>query len=320
MNLNRGLTIGRGGKGLRLLGRNRRVARNHRCGNAAQRLNRERQRSHVEQEQVFDFALEHAALNSCADRHHFVRIDTLVAFASKKLFHQRLDARHAGLSADEHDFVDLAGVDARVFHALLARSDRALNDVFNHAFELGAGQFLDQVLGPAGICGDEGQIDFSLHGGGEFDLGSFRGVTQTLQSHFVALAAKVEAFVFLEFVDEPVDQALIDVIAAEVGVTVGGFNFDNASADFENRNVERSAAEVVDGDGLVFSFVETVGESGCRGLVDDALHFEAGNLSGIFGGLALRVVEVRRHGDDRFGDLLAEIIFRGLLELLQNQR
>ena len=69
-----------------------------------------------------------------------------------------------------------------------------------------------------------------------------------------------------------------------------------------------------------FVFVETVGERRCRRLVDDALHFEAGNLSGIFGRLALRVVEVRRNGDDGFGHFLAEIVFRRLLQLLQNHR
>jgi len=39
-----------------------------------------------------------------------------------------------------------------------------------------------------------------------------------------------------------------------------------------------------------------------------------------FGGLALGVVKVRRNGDDRFGDFLAEVVFGGLLQLLQNQR
>src|SRR5579872_1220910 len=320
VNFDRGLAVGRGGEGLRLLGWNRRVARNHRGGNAAQRLDRERQRSHVEQEQVFHFALQHTALNSCADCDHFVGVNTLVAFASEKLFHKLLDAGHARLSTDQHDFVDLAGINTRIFHALLAWSDRALNDVFNHAFELGAGQFLDQVLGTAGIGRDERQIDLCLHGCGEFDLGALSRVPKTLQSHFIALAAKVEAFLFLEFVDEPVDQALIDVVAAEVSVTIGGLDFDDAFADFKDRNVERTATEIVDGDGLVFPFVETIGKRGCCWLVDDAFYFEAGNLSGVFGGLALRVVKVCRNGDDRFGDFLAEIVFGGFLQLLQNQR
>jgi hypothetical protein len=104
-----------------------------------------------------------------------------------------------------------------------------------------------------------------------------------------------------------------------VGVTVGSFHFDHAFADFEDRDVERSATEVVDGDGLVFSFVEPVSERGSSGFVDDALYFEAGDLSGVFSGLTLRVVEVRRDRDDGFRDFLAEIVFRCLLQLLQDE-
>ena len=36
--------------------------------------------------------------------------------------------------------------------------------------------------------------------------------------------------------------------------------------------------------------------------------------------LPLRVVEICRHGDDRVGNFLAEIVFRRLLQLLQNHR
>ena len=320
VHFDRGLAVGRRREDFRLLRRDGRVARNHRRRDPAQGFNREGQRGDVKQEQIFDFALEHAALNGRTHGDDFVGVDTLVAFFSEKLFHQRLDARHTGLPADQHDFVDLAGVDASVFHALLAGAKRFLDDVFDHRLELGAGQLLDQMLGTAGIGGNERQIDFGLHGGRELDLGTLGSVTQALQGHLVALAAQVEAFVLLELVDEPIDQALVNVVAAEVGITIGRLHFDDAFSDFQNRDIEGSATEVIDGDGFIFSFVESVGECGCRRLVDDALDFEAGNLSGVFGRLPLCVVEICRHRDDRFGDLLAEIVFRSLLQLLQDHR
>ena len=121
------------------------------------------------------------------------------------------------------------------------------------AFQLGPRQLLDQVLRTAGIGGDEGQVDLGLHGGGEFDLRPLRRVAQTLQRHLVAFAAQVEAFILLELVNQPVHQALVDVVAAQVGVAIGGFDFNHAFADFQNRNIKRSAAEVVHGDGLVLA-------------------------------------------------------------------
>jgi len=103
-----------------------------------------------------------------------------------------------------------------------------------------------------------------------------------------------------------------------VGVTVGGFYFDHAFADFQNRDIECAAAEVVYGDGFILFLVKPIGQCSCRRLVDDALYFETGNLAGVLRCLTLGVIKVGRHGDDRFGNLFAEIVFRCLLQLLQD--
>ena len=81
----------------------------------------------------------------------------------------------------------------------------------------------------------------------------------------------VDAGVLLELGDEPVDDPLVDVVAAEVRVAVGGEHLDDVLADLEDRDVEGAAAEVVDGDLLVLLLVEAVGERRRGRLVDDAL-------------------------------------------------
>ena len=65
--------------------------------------------------------------------------------------------------------------------------------------------------------------------------------------------------------------------------------------------------------------VETIGQRGGGGLVDQAQHFEAGDASGVFRGLALRVVEVRGHGDDGFRDRRVEVALGIALELAQDE-
>src|SRR5208282_2256515 len=244
----------------------------------------------------------------------------LVPFAPKQFLNNGLDARHTSLSADQHHFVNLAGIDAGVLHALLRRPYRPLQNVLDHRFELGPSELLHQVLRAGSIRRNKRQIDLVLHGGRKLDLGPLRRVAQTLQSHLVALATQVEPFIFLEFINQPIHQPLIDVVAAQVRVTIGRFHLDHAFADLKHRDVKSPAAKVVHGDSLVLALVEPVGQCGRRWLVDDALHVEPGDSPRIFGSLPLSVVEISRHRDDRLSDLLAQVVLSRLLKLLQNHR
>ena len=58
------LAVGRGRERLALARRDRGVARNQRRHHAAQRFDAERQRRHVEQQQILDLAGEHARLDA----------------------------------------------------------------------------------------------------------------------------------------------------------------------------------------------------------------------------------------------------------------
>ena len=103
-------------------------------------------------------------------------------------------------------------------------------------------------------------------------------------------------------------------------VAVGGDDFEDAVVQLEDRDVEGAAAEVVDGDDAVLLLVEAVGERRGGRLVDQAQDFEAGDAAGVFGGLALRVVEIGGDGDDRFRNRRAEITLGIALELAQDER
>jgi hypothetical protein len=162
----------------------------------------------------------------------------------------------------------------------------------DHLLELGAGELLLQVLGARRVGREEGQVDRRLVARSTARSSPLRRVLQALEHHLVL--RDVDAGVLLELGDQPLHDQVVDVVAAEVRVAVGRDDLHDVVAHLEDRDVEGAAAEVVDGDDLVLLLVEAVRERGRRGLVDDALDVEAGDLAGVLRGLALGVVEVRR--------------------------
>ena len=131
----------------------------------------------------------------------------------------------------------------------------------------------------------------------------------------------VDALVLLELGDQPLDDRLVPVVAAEVVVAGGRLDLEDAVADLEDRDVEGAAAEVEDEDRLVgVLLVEPVGERRRGRLVDDPLDLEAGDLAGVLGRLALVVVEVGGDGDHRRVDGLAELRLGVGLQLLEDHR
>ena len=140
--------------------------------------------------------------------------------------------------------------------------------------------------------------------------------------------------VLLELIGDVIDQHLVEVIAAQVRVAVDPLDLENAVADVENGDIERTAAQVEDCYFFVLLLVQAVGQRRRRRLIDDShalarllagfgifdfpLGIEAGNLGGVDRRLALGVVEVGGHGNDRLAHRMAEVSFRGLLQLTKH--
>ena len=316
MDLDARLAVGGRREHLALLGWDGGVAGEQCRHHATQRLDAERQRRNVQEQQILHFPGQHAGLDGCANRHHLVRIDTLVRLLAEQLLHDLLHLRHARGTADEHHLVDLPRLDPGVGQRLLHRSHGAPQEIVNELLELCAGELSLEVLGARLIGRDERQVDVGLDNRRQLHLRLLGGLLQALESH--PILAQIDPLLALELTHDPIDDALVQVVAAKVRVAVGRFHLDHALAHFQNRDVERAAAEVEHGNRLVPLLVEPVGQRGRRRFVDDAHDLEPGDLPGILGRLPLRVVEVRRHGDDRLCDRLSEVFLRRLLQLLEH--
>src|SRR2546429_3234135 len=118
-------------------------------------------------------------------------------------------------------------------------------------------------------------------------------------------------------------QKIVNIIAAEMGVAVGGENLIDVAVaggnELENGDVESAAAEIVDGDFAALFLVKAVGECSSSRLIDKAQNLEAGDFAGVLCGLALCIVEICRDGDNGAVDSFAEVGFSPILQFTQDK-
>ena len=131
------------------------------------------------------------------------------------------------------------------------------------------------------------------------------------------IATEVFLVLALELLGKVGDETVVEILATEMGVTSCGLHFEDAFLDGEKRNIKCPTAEIEDEDIALASglLIETVGNGGGGGFVDDTEDVHTGNGSGILGGLTLRIVEVSGDGDDSVGHCGAKVRLRSLLHL-----
>ena len=316
MHLNRGLAVGSGGEDLALLGGDGGISLDELGEHAAHGLNTQRQRGDIQQQQSLDVAAQHAALNGSAHCNALVGVNALKAFLAGDALYGFLYGGNSGGTAHQQHLADVAGLQTGVGHGLTHGSHGGFHQMGSQLIELCTGQGDVQVLGAVGVCGDIGQIDGGAGHAGQLDLGLFRSLLQTLHGGLVA--GQVDALGLLEFCNQIIHDALIKIVAAQMGVAGGGQNLYHAVADVQNGHIEGAAAQVIDHDFLLGFLVHAIGQRRRGRLVDDPLDIQTGDLAGILGCLTLRVVEISGNGDDRLGDGAAQIGLCVRFQLLQN--
>ena len=261
-----------------------------------------------------------ATLNGGADRHHFVRVDPLVRLlvrtssrTSPAPSARASNRRPARLRRSR------SGLSFASASALLHRLAAALDQRVDQPLELGARDRHLQVLGAAGVGRDERQIDVGGLRRREFLLGLFGGFAQPLQRHRVL--AQVDAVA--RFLNLSAMKLISSSSKSSPPRCVSPLVLSTSNE--RRRRLRAPRRRTCRRPGRTRrsfrpSSSQAVGQRGGRRLVDDALDFQAGNLPGVLRRLPLGVVEVRRHGDDRLVDLVAEVALGGFLQLAQDLR
>ena len=317
MDLNRGLAVSSSREDLALLGRDGGVAVDDSGEYAAQGFQTQRQRSDVQQQQALDFTAEDTALNSRTDCDTFIRVQVLGGFHASCVLDSFLNSNDSGRTADQQDLVQISCGQACVRQCLFNRAHSRIDQVGGQFIEFRTGQGNIQVLRSAGLVNaDERQGDLGAGDAGQVDLSLFSGIFQTLHRHLVA--GQVNAVRGLEAGNQPVDNSLVEVVAAQVVVTSSCQNFLNAFTHLDDGYIEGTAAEVIYHDFLVAFLVSAISQSSCGRFVDDTLYIQACNMASVLGCLTLCVGEVCRAGDNCFGNRLAEVSFCVCFQFLQN--
>ena len=147
------------------------------------------------------------------------------------------------------------------------------------------------------------KVDFGLGCGAELFFGFFSFVFDTL--HGSCILAKIDTILVFKIFENVINNLVIEVFTAEVSITVGRFYFKDAIAKLKDGDIESTTTKIEDDNLLVIFLIETISESCCGRLVDNTANLEASDFTGIFGGLALRIVEVGRNRDNGFGNFFA---------------
>lgn len=283
-----GLVVGGGGEDLALTGRDRGVAGDELSHDTASGLDTKGQGVDIHEDNLVSALLagKDTSLNSSTESDGLIGVDTLGSLLSAEvLLNQGNNLGNTCGATNQYDIVNLVLLDVGVLENLLNGLEGLLEEVNVELLELGAGKGLGEVIAVV--------ESLDLNASGHLARKSSLGLLSfTLElAHSLEVLGDVDAILLVVALGEVVDDALIEILTTKMSVTSSSQNLKDTLLDREERDIESTTTEIVDNDlSLAVGLVQSVG-NGCGGrLVDDSENVEAGNDTGILGGLSLVVL------------------------------
>jgi len=213
--------------------------------------------------------------------------------------------------------VDGGLVHLRVAKSLFDRVHALAEQVHAELFEASAGD------GGVEVDAFEERVDFDgrLRRGRQGALRAFARRAETTER--LGVTGDVLLVLALEFSDEVLQQASVEIFTAQVRVASRRLDFEDALFDGQQGHIKGTTTEIENQNVLfrtvgLISLVQTVRNGRSRRLVDDAQAVQARDDGGVLGRLTLGIVKVRRHGDDGVLHVLTQVRFRNFSHLDQN--
>lgn len=330
-----GLVISGSREDLALAGRDRSVAGNELGHDTTSCLNSKSKGVDIHENNLLStlLARQNTGLNGSAESDGLVGVDTLGSLlAVEVLLNEGLDLGDTGGATDKDDVVNLGLLNVGILENLLNGLDGLLEEIHVQLLELGAGKGLREVV----ALEESLNLDTGAHLGRESTLGLFSFTLEL--AHGLGILGDVDVVLLVVRLGEVVDDTLVEILTTKMSVTSGGKNLEDTVVNGQERDIKGTTTEIVDNDlALTVGLIQTVGDSGSSGLVDNSENVETGNDTSILGGLTLVVlwkglaigqiwagsesrtyVEVGGDGDDGVCDLLAEVRLSNLLHLAKN--
>src|SRR5262249_23222512 len=104
-----------------------------------------------------------------------------------------------------------------------------------------------------------------------------------------AIRRQVSSPFGLDVFEADAKEPVVDVVATQMSIAIRREDLENPFVQLENGNVERAAAQIINGYDPFFALVEAVGQRRRSGFVHQPQHVETGDAARVFGGLPLSV-------------------------------